>query len=151
MDLLPASSFNFFDFKTLITNAKDKKEAVKFLFDNIDVNGFSIWKIKYDKYEGEGEKLYMTNNLANGFVQRLEHFRKYNFGVWGVYGDEPNLDIKGLFMWRGTEKPFEITDHPSYEYHFFEKLDWKDPKSQKLVEDYWGSLNEGDVVDGQKV
>jgi hypothetical protein len=27
--------------------------------------------------------------------------------------------IKGLFMWRGTEKPFEITDHPSYEYHKF--------------------------------
>jgi hypothetical protein len=29
---------------------------------------FSFWKITYQKYEGEGEKLYMTNNLANGFA-----------------------------------------------------------------------------------
>lgn len=29
-------------------------------------------------------------------------------------------------MWRGTEKPAEILDHPSYEYHNFTKLDWKD-------------------------
>jgi hypothetical protein len=56
----------------------------------------------------------MTNNLANGFVQRLETFRKYCFGIWGVYGEEPKLDIKGLLMWRGTEKPAEIT---SYDYH----------------------------------
>lgn len=47
----------------------------------------------------------MTRNLANGFLQRLEHFRKYTIGSWGVYGEEPNLDIKGLFLWRGTEIP----------------------------------------------
>lgn len=37
----------------------------------------------------------MTNNLANGFLQRLEHFRKYMFGAWGVYGQEPSLEIRG--------------------------------------------------------
>jgi len=79
----------------------------------------------------------MTNNLANGFLQRLEHFRKYMFGTWGVYGDEPNLDIKGLFLWRGVEKPFEITDHPSYDYHKFTKLEFSDPKTRELVTEYW--------------
>lgn len=39
----------------------------------------------------------MTNNLANGFLQRLEHFRKYCFGAWGVYGQEPSLEIRGNF------------------------------------------------------
>ena len=29
---------------------------------------FSFWKIEYEKYPGEGEKLFMTNNLANGFL-----------------------------------------------------------------------------------
>jgi hypothetical protein len=29
---------------------------------------FSFWKIEYEKYEGEGEKLYMTRNMANGFL-----------------------------------------------------------------------------------
>jgi len=51
--------------------------------------------VYYEKYEGEGEKLYMTNNLASGFLQRLENFRKYIFGVWGVYGQEPSLEIRG--------------------------------------------------------
>ena len=36
LDLLPPSPFNFFDFKTLIVNAKDKKEAIDFLFKNFD-------------------------------------------------------------------------------------------------------------------
>lgn len=70
----------------MITNATDKQDAINWLFDNFDEKGYSFWKVYYDKYEGEGEKLYMTNNLAGGFLQRLEHFRKYIFGAWGVYG-----------------------------------------------------------------
>ena len=42
---------------------------------------FSFWKIEYEKYTGEGEKLYMTRNLVVGFLQRLETFRKYSFGT----------------------------------------------------------------------
>lgn len=68
LDLLPPSPFNFFDYKTMIVNAKDKKEAIDFLFKNFDKSGFSLWKVVYDKYEGEGEVLYMTNNLAKGFL-----------------------------------------------------------------------------------
>ena len=40
----------------------------------------------------------MTKNLANGFTQRLEDLRKIAFGSWGVYGDEPNLEIMGLII-----------------------------------------------------
>ena len=40
-------------------------------------------------------------------------------------------------MWRGTEKPFEITDHPSYEYHKFQKLEFNDKKTRDLVTEYW--------------
>jgi len=58
LDCLPETNFNLFDFKTLYVNAKDKKEALDFLWKNIDVNGFSIWLIYYIKYEGEGKVLY---------------------------------------------------------------------------------------------
>ena len=97
---------------------------------------WSFWKIEYDMYPGEGEKLFMTKNLAGGFIQRLETFRKYAFGTWGVYGEEPTLQIKGtssnlgLFMWRGLEQPSEITDHASYDYHKFTKLEFTDPKTR---------------------
>ncbi len=40
LDLLPPTSLNFFDFKTMIVNAKDKKEAVDWLFENFDHEGY---------------------------------------------------------------------------------------------------------------
>ena len=30
----------------------------------------------------------------------------------GVYGEEPSLEIKGVFLWRGTEIPQAMADHP---------------------------------------
>ncbi len=95
LDLLPPSKFNLFDFKTLYVNAVDKKEALKFFWENFDNEGYSIWFIKYIKAEGEGKVVFLTNNLMNGFLQRLETFRKYAFAVHGVYGEEPSLEIRG--------------------------------------------------------
>ena len=83
MLLIKKMLFNFYG-KILILKGK------------FNIFRFSFWKIEYEKYTGEGEKLYMTRNLAAGFLQRLETFRKYSFGTWGVYGDEPNLEIRGI-------------------------------------------------------
>jgi len=58
LDLLPETRFNLFDFKTLFVNAKDKKDACKFLWDNLDTEGFSIYILKYIKAEGEGKILF---------------------------------------------------------------------------------------------
>lgn len=109
---------------------------------------FSFWKFKYDKLEGECEKVYLTRNMSNGFLQRFEDFRKYCFGSFGIYGEEPNLDIKGLFCWRGTTKPAEVLEHPQTEYYFIDKLDSKDPKTKEIVTEYWTSLEEGMKVEG---
>lgn len=105
LDSLPPTTFKFFDFKTLFVNAPDKNEAMDFFWKNFDANGFSIWYIKYIKYEGEGVKLYLTSNLKDSFMQRLDHFRKYGFGVHGVYGEEGNYEIRGMWVWRGLEHP----------------------------------------------
>jgi hypothetical protein len=43
-------------------------------------------------------------------------------------------------MWRGLEKPKEILEHDSYEYHKFEKLEFTDPKTRELVTEYWCGL-----------
>jgi elongation factor 1-gamma len=41
-----------------------------------------------------------------GFLQRIDpHFKKYCFAIHGVYGEEPNLQIRGAWMWRGVEIP----------------------------------------------
>jgi elongation factor 1-gamma len=149
LDLLPPSPFNFFDFKTLFVNAQDKNEACDFFFKNFDANGFSVWKIDYIKAEGEGKVLFLTSNLMNGFLQRLEHFRKYGFGVHGVYGDEPTLEIRGVWAWRGTEIPEEVRDVPSYEYHKFSQLDVTKDADKDLIRQYWTGLTEDESnVDG---
>lgn len=135
LDLLPESTFIFDNYKKYWTNSTNLKEVLKKFWTIHDPKGYSIWHIKYDKYTGEGEVLYMTENLQKGFIQRFEHFRKYSLGVWGVYGDEPNLDIEGCWLWRGTEIPQELKEHPSFEYHFVTKLDHTKPKDRKFFED----------------
>ena len=151
LDLLPPSTFNLFDFKTLFVNAPNKNEALDFFWKNYDPQGFSLWFIEYDKAEGEGQVLFLTSNLMNGFLQRLEHFRKYAFAVHGVYGDEPNLEIRGVWLWRGTEIPQEMKDHPSFEYHKFTKLDHNNEADKKKVTEFWTGIEEDvSVVDGLK-
>lgn len=122
---------------------------MQFFWENYDPNGFSIWYVKYIKAEGEGKVLFMTNNLKNGFLQRLDHFRKYAFGVHGVYGEEPNLEVRGMWLWRGTDIPAEVKELDSYEYHTWNKIDTSQPENKSLVEQFWCGLSDDeDVVDG---
>lgn len=93
----------------------------------------------------------MTSNLKNGFIQRLENFRKYAFGVHGIYGDEPNLEIRGVWLWRGNGIPSEISELPNYEYHQWKRLDASNENDRKLLEEYWCGLEEDvSVVEGLK-
>jgi elongation factor 1-gamma len=150
LDSLPPSSFNLFDFKTLFVNAPNKHEALATFLEQYDPQGYSVWHMEYDKAEGEGKVVFLTSNLMNGFLQRLETFRKYAFGVVGVYGDEPELQIRGVWVWRGNEIPFEIKDHPSGEWYKFKKLDVVGNEAdKKLLEEYWCKQNEDeDIVEG---
>jgi hypothetical protein len=53
-----------------------------------------------------------------------------------------------LLLWRGTEKPKEILEHDSYDYHTFEKLEFSNPKTRELVTEYWTGLEPTDRVEG---
>jgi len=64
---------------------------MKFFFDNYDREGYSIFFIHYDMYEGEGKVLFQTANMLNGFLQRIDHFRKHTFAMHAMLGDEPAL------------------------------------------------------------
>jgi len=150
LDALPPSSFNLFDFKTLFVNHPSKKEALQTFWDQFDPEGYSVWRMEYEKAEGEGKILFLTSNLMNGYLQRLENFRKYAFGIVGVYGDEPNLEVRGCWVWRGTEIPAEIKEHVSGEWFHYKKLDVKNSEEdRKIQEAYWTSWNEDeDKVEG---
>ena len=85
------------------------------------------------------------------FLQKLDQFRKYTFSAHGIYGVEDGYDIRGVWMWRGTEIPEEVKQHDTYEYMFIDKLDSAKPEDRKLIEEYWLNLEEGQMVDGMPV
>jgi len=107
--------------------------------------------MQYQKLPSEGKILFKTNNSVGIFLQNLDPFRKYCFSAHGVYGEEGNYEIRGVWMWRGTEIPDEIKEHDSFPYMTVKKLDVTQESDRKLVEDYWLHISEGDVVDGLKV
>jgi len=151
LDALPPSSFNLFDFKTLFVNAPEKQEALDFFWKNFDAAGYSIYWVQYQKAEGEGTILWQFANQMNGFLQKLDNFRKYAFGVHGVYGEEPTLEIKGVFVWRGVGIPQEIKDLDSFDYHTWTKLDHSVEADKKKVNAYWSHLVEEQEVEGLKI
>jgi elongation factor 1-gamma len=125
-DKLPEikNGFALFDFKTLIVNAADKKEALKTLWSGWDEQAFSFYFVHYQKYDGEGQVMHLTNNLLNGFLQRMDDkMRKHSLCVLGVYGDEPALEIMGVFFWRGLGIIEPMLEHPQFEYFNKRKLD----------------------------
>jgi len=79
-----------------------------------------------------------------------DKLRKHSLGVLGVYGEEPNLEIEGVFIWRGTTIPEPMSEHPQFEYFDKKKLDVKNEQDRKLAEDFFNK-NEGDVIRGMKV
>lgn len=145
---LPPSPFDLYNFKTLFVNHKDKKKSgVDTFYEMLDWEGWSFWHFHYDIYEGEGDKLHITNNLMNGFMNRAQHTSKYTFGRMAVLGEEPKLQIMGCWLLRGQEVPDGLAkEHPQFEYYKARKLDPKKVKADdKIVREYFG----GDV--GQKM
>lgn len=112
-----------------------------------DPEGYSLWFFHYDKFGSEGQELYKFANLANGFLQRFDHFRQHCMARHCIVGDEPSLEIMGVWCFRGTEIPFEMEDHPQYEYHTVRKMDPTQEKDLHLLREYWGAT-EGDKIDG---
>ena len=97
-----------------------------------------MWFFHYDKYKGEGEKLYMTENLMQGFLQRFDHYRKHAFARMCILGEEPKLEIEGVWLFRGLEIPKAMHEHPQFEYYEERKMDLKNEADLKLLREFWG-------------
>jgi len=153
LESLPPTTFVFDDFKKAFLNTTDRVGVLKDFWTKIDLNGFSFWHMQYQKLPTEGKLLFKSNNSASIFLQNLDPvgFRKWTFSVHGVYGEEGNYEIRGLWLWRGTEIPEEIKEHQNYEYMAIVKLDPSKESDKQLIEDYWLHITPGEVVDGMPV
>lgn len=146
LDCLPETKFDLFNFKTFYVNHPDKKgAAVDELLRQFDNDGWSFWYLQYEKFGTEGQVLFKTINLCNGFMQRFESFRKYSFARHCVLGQEPSLEIEGVWLFRGTGIPQEAIDHPQFEYYKNRRLDVSKPEDVQLIRNFWGGKADEDV------
>lgn len=154
---LPKSDFDLFNYKTFFCNEKDKAgsamdKTMEMFKSEGFAEGYSFWHMKYQRYGQEGTVLYKFVNLMNGFLQRMDtKFGQYSFGRVVMLGEEPNLEIEAVFMFRGQEVPFQMTEHVSYEYFDTKKLDFmNNDDDNKCVREFMG-VKEGSTIRGGRV
>jgi len=151
IESLPPTPFNVYDFKTFYVNHADKAgAAVDEWYKMLDWDGWAFWCFHYEKYGKEGQVLHVTNNLVTGFLNRAEHTTKYTFARHCVLGEEPNLEIMGIWLCRGpTELPDGLAkEHPQVEYYKTRRMDPRNvPADDQLVREFFAG-QEGDKLNG---
>ena len=89
-----------------MVNHKDMANGgMKALKEQFDPEGYTFWFLQYEKFGDEGKVLFKTENLAKGFLQRFDHFRKHVLAKICVLGEEPSLEIEGVWCFRGKVIP----------------------------------------------
>jgi elongation factor 1-gamma len=144
LDLLPPTKLDLDEWKRTYSNNKILEVAMPWFWEHFDAEGWSLWQSEY-KYNDELTKMFMTSNLVGGFLQRMDKIRKYGFGSLLIFGEEPKLQIGGVWLFRGTELPEELWENPDAEHHTWTKIDHNDAAQRKTVETYWSW--EGDFGD----
>lgn len=136
LDLLPPTNLDLDEWKRTYSNNDILTVAMPWFWEHYEPAGWSLWMSDY-KYNDELSKMFMTSNLVGGFLQRMDRLRKYAFGSLLIFGEEPKLQIGGVWLFRGTELPEELWENPDAEHHTWTQIDVNDVAQKKLVEAYW--------------
>merc|ERR1712029_1098489 len=98
---------------------------------------FSIWRCDY-KYNDELTMVFMSCNLMGGMFQRLEKLRKNAFASMALIGENNNSTISGIWVWKGHELAFELSEDWKIDYSSYEwkKLDADAPETKEMVNQY---------------
>lgn len=112
--------------------------AMDYFWENLDTENYSVWHGKY-KYGEEVPMTFMASNLVRGMFQRLDKMRKHSFGSVCVFGDAPNIEISGVWMWKGQDLAFDLSDDWKVDYDTYEwtKLDTKDEATRQMITHYF--------------
>jgi elongation factor 1-gamma len=135
LDALPKASIPLDEWKRQYSN-NDTPVALKWFWENINFEEYSIWKVDY-KYNDELTLTFMSSNLIGGFNNRLEASRKYLFGCASVFGQNNDSVIQGAFVIRGQDYLPVFDVAPDYESYEFTKLDPTKPEDREFVELQW--------------
>ena len=131
----PPAKMNMDEWKRTYSN-EETKDALVWFWKNVDLTGYSLWRVDY-KYNEELGLTFQSSNLCGGFFQRLEASRKFLFGCLCVYGVNNDSVISGAFLVRGqdAQKAFDVA--PDWESYDYTKLDGSKTEDKEFVEAAW--------------
>lgn len=134
--VLPATEFNFDDYKRCFSN-NPPSVYLPYFWEKFDAKNCSIWLCDY-KFSSELGLVFMSSNLVRGALQRLDKARKQSLGSMCVFGEDNNNTIAGLWIWRGQDLMFNLTEdwQVDYESYDWKKLDPESDETKKLVEQF---------------
>jgi len=133
LDQLPPTPFVLDEWKRQYSN-NDGAVSIKWFFDNIDKEGYSVWFCDY-LYNQEQTQLFMTCNLVGGFLQRLDKLRKYGFGSVLIFENEAGkyFEISGAWLFRGQDIPAEMSTCDDSVLYSWKKADLNNEDDKKKI------------------
>jgi len=146
----PEATMDMDKWKRTYSNEKDPSKMLQYFHENFPADNYSVWRGKY-MYNEELTLDFLANNLIKGMFQRLEKLRKHAFGVVCLLKTPENkYEIEGLWVWRGDKLAFTLSDDwkIDYETYTWEKLNYADDSTKKLIDAFW--VEEG-KVDGKEI
>eukprot|EP00735_Rhodelphis_limneticus_P009194 TRINITY_DN2601_c1_g1::TRINITY_DN2601_c1_g1_i1::g.19461::m.19461 TRINITY_DN2601_c1_g1::TRINITY_DN2601_c1_g1_i1::g.19461 ORF type:complete len:458 (+),score=223.10,sp/P26641/EF1G_HUMAN/43.08/4e-111,EF1G/PF00647.14/3.3e-40,GST_N/PF02798.15/1.1e-16,GST_N/PF02798.15/8.6e+03,GST_C/PF00043.20/2.8e-12,GST_C/PF00043.20/9.1e+03,GST_N_3/PF13417.1/2.5e-10,GST_N_2/PF13409.1/3.2e-10,GST_C_3/PF14497.1/3.8e-09,GST_C_3/PF14497.1/4.5e+03,GST_C_2/PF13410.1/1.7e-05,DUF1510/PF07423.6/0.011,Ycf1/PF05758.7/0.029,NARP len=152
LDLLPPSKMVMDAWKRVYSNEDTRKSAIPKFWEMYDPEGYSLYFCSY-KYNSElSGPVFLASNQVGGWFQRLDNLRKYGFGNVLITGAVGALEISGVWLFRGTEVPEEMSVGDDYVLYDWRKLDQTKADDKELIEDYWawdGKLGGRKFLDGK--
>jgi len=141
----PKSSFILDEFKRVYSNEDIKTKAIPYFWENFDKENFSIWMCEYQYPEDLG-MTFQSENLITGMYQRLDKLNKNAFASVGLFGKSRNSQIQGIWVWRGSELAFKLSDNWQIDYESYDwtRLDPTSSDTQAIVNEFL--LHEEDVM-----
>lgn len=134
---IPKGNFDMDDFKRFYSN-NDEVESIPYFWQKFDKEHYSIWRCDY-KYSDELTMVFMSCNLIGGMFQRLDKLRKNAFASCCLFGENNNSTISGIWVWRGHDLVFELSDDWKIDYSSYDwqKLNPDDAETKALLEQYF--------------
>ena len=85
-------------------------KAIPYFWENLDKEGWSLWKATYNDLEDLNKKrIFMASNLVSGMMQRLDKMRKHAFASILILGTDNDIAIEGVWLLRGQELAFSVS------------------------------------------
>jgi elongation factor 1-gamma len=139
---MPKGTFDMDDFKRFYSN-NDEEKSIPYFWDKFDKDNYSIWRCDY-KYCDELTMVFMSCNLIGGMYQRLEKLRKNAFSSMCLFGENNNSTISGIWVWKGHDLAFELSDDWKIDYTSYEwkKLDPEAEDTKTQVNNYFKWIGE---------